>query len=97
MHATIDISDADRCVDYTLEVLFDFRPSTSGDRVTPGEAVRVEVASVRCPEVTIWCGKHGVGAEAVSDAQEKSIGSWCLEKYREEIESELLKQCGVET
>src|SRR5262249_52322703 len=98
MNATITITDADRSVDYTLDVACDFLPGGAGysgwlDGGQPGEASAVEVNRVRCIEVAIWCGKHAVSALPAADPRqslESTIGAWCFEKYREEIEAAVL-------
>ena len=101
MNSTITICDEDRRVDYTLEVLYDFSPGTRPrvsdyDGGDPGEGPRVEVYSCRCSEVVTWCGEHGVESMGLSDREEKAIGLWCLQKYREEIEAAVLEAEGVE-
>jgi hypothetical protein len=99
MKATITITDADRSVDYTLAVAGDFLPATPRrrgwlDGGHPGEGPAVEIDSVRCIEVALWCGKHAVSALPAADpcaSLESKIGAWCLEKYREEIEQAVLE------
>jgi hypothetical protein len=99
MNATITISDADRFVDYTLAVACDFLPGAAprpgwlaGGH--PGEAPAVEINSVRCVEIALWCGKYAVSALPAADEHrslEARIGAWCLEKYPEEIEQAVLE------
>jgi hypothetical protein len=99
MNATITITDADRSVDYTLAVAGDFLPGARCrrgwlDGGDPGEGPAVEINSVRCIEVALWCGKHAVSALPADDPRESlesKIGAWCLEKYRVEIEQAVLE------
>jgi len=101
VHTTITISDGDRSVDYTLDIECDFRagsPSRPGWRNggEPGEAPAVEINSVRCLELAVWCGKQAVSAFPASDERrslERQIGAWCLDKYAEEIEQAVLELC----
>jgi hypothetical protein len=101
VHTTITISDGDRFVDYTLEIECDFRagsPPRVGWRNggEPGEAPAVEINTVRCLELAVWCGKQAISAFPASDEQrslERQIGEWCLEKYMLEIEQAVLEQC----
>lgn len=99
MNVTITITDADRSIDYTLAVACDFRPGSPAyagwrDGGDPGEAPAVEIGTVRCLEIAVWCGKHAVSALPAADGRqslETRIGAWCLERYLEEIEQELLE------
>jgi len=98
MNATITISDADRCIDYTLAVACDFLQGAAPrrgwrDGGDPGEAPAVEINRVRCVEISLWCGKYAVTALPAADARrslETQIGAWCLEKYHAEIEQAVL-------
>jgi hypothetical protein len=99
MNTTITITDADRCVDYTLAVACDFHTGAAPrlgwlDGGCAGEAPAVEINRVRCVEVALWCGKYAVSALPAADARqslEAKIGEWCLEKYPEEIEQAVLE------
>src|SRR5689334_8089143 len=98
MNATITITDADRSVDYTLDVACDFLPGAPDycgwlDGGQPGEASAVEINRVRCIEMAVWCGKQAVSAMPGADPRqslESKIGAWCLEKYRSDIEAAVL-------
>jgi hypothetical protein len=95
---TVTITDADRCVDYTLAVACDLLPGASPrrgwlDGGDPGEAPAVEINRVRCLEVALWCGKYAVSALPAADPRqslEARIGEWCLERYPEEIQQAVL-------
>ncbi len=99
MQATITISDADRCLDFTLAVACDFLPGAAPRRGWlngghPGEAPAVEINRVRCVEIALWCGKYAVSALPAADTRqslETTIGAWCREKYPEEIEQAVLE------
>src|SRR5262245_57617009 len=99
MNATITVTDADRLVDYTLSVAYDFLPGSAPcqgwrDGGHPGEAPAVEINRVRCVEIAVWCGSRVVSALPAADAQESletQIGAWCLAHYAEEIEQAVLE------
>jgi hypothetical protein len=101
MQLTITISDADREVDYLLEVTCDFLTGLAPrwgwrDGGDAGEAPAVEVSRVRCQEIAVWCGPYAVSAWPAGDCRrslEQQIGQWCLEKYSEEIELAALENC----
>jgi hypothetical protein len=98
VNTTVTISDADRSVDFTLAVACDFlagAPARRGwlEGGYPGEAPAVEINSVRCLEVALWCGKYAVSAFPGADSREsleKKVGQWCLDMYPEEIEQAVL-------
>ena len=99
MQATVTITDPDRRVDYTLAVACDFLPGSRPragwrDGGDPGEGPAVEINSVRCLEVAVWCGKHALSAEPAAEGRESlesRIGAWCLGRYAEEIEEAVLE------
>ena len=99
MNTTITITDADRIVDYTLAVACDFLPGSRPkmgwrDGGDPGEAPAVEINSVKCLEIAVWCGKNAISALPAADGRlslESRIGAWCLERYAEEIEQAVLE------
>lgn len=99
MLTTITITDADRSVDYTLAVACDFLSGSAPrygwlDGGEAGEAPAVEISSVRCLEVALWCGRYAVSALPGADSLESlesKIGAWCLEKYAAEIEQAVLE------
>lgn len=98
LNTTVTITDADRSVDYTLGVACDFLAGARARRGWlegghPGEAPAVEINSVRCLEVALWCGKYAVSAFPGADSREsleKKVGQWCIDKYPEEIERAIL-------
>ena len=95
---TITVTHADRAIDYTLEVTYEFRPGSParmgwGGAGDPGEAPRVEIETVRCESYAVW---HGKSADPVVPDDPCSRGRWCLEHLRAEIEEELLKGMGIE-
>lgn len=98
MNVTVTITDQDRCVDYDLAVACDFLRGSAPrygwfDGGDPGEGPAVDINSVRCLEIAVWCGKCAVSAFPASDSRESleaSIGAWCHDKYREEIEQAVL-------
>jgi hypothetical protein len=98
MQTNVTISDADRRVDYILQVGCDFLPGAAPrwgwrNGGEPGTAPAVEINRVRCLEVVIWCGKCPVAAfpaAAGRESLESRIGAWCLDKYPEEIEQAVL-------
>lgn len=98
MNQTITISHADRAIDYTLDVAFEFRPGSParmgwGSAGDPGEAPRVEIETVRCVSYVVWHDKHA--DEVVVPRRPFVVGGWCLENLRAEIEEELLKGMGA--
>jgi hypothetical protein len=98
LNTTITITDVDRSVDYTLAVACDFlagAPARRGwlEGGHPGEAPAVEINSVRCLEVALWCGKYAVSAFPGADSRESletKVGQWCLDRYPEEIQQAVL-------
>jgi|SRR5579863_10508919 len=101
MQVTITISDADRQVDYILAVSCDFLAGSASragwlDGGDPDEAAAVEINRVRCLEMALWCGPYAVSAFPGSDPRESletRIGDWCLDRFREEIETAVLETC----
>src|SRR5258708_20808902 len=101
MHMTVTISDADRNVDYILDVSCDFLCGSAPragwrDGGQPGAAPAVEISRVRCLEMALWCGQYAVSALPGGDPRqslEQRIGEWCLDKYFAEIEAAVLEAC----
>src|SRR5262245_13391918 len=99
MNATITISDADRSIDWTLAVSYDFLPGAKphfGWRHGghPGEPPAVEVAAVRCLEAALWCGDWALAASPglqEPPGLERKIGAWCLDTYPDAIAEALLE------
>jgi hypothetical protein len=100
MQTQVTISDADRGLDFRLEVACDYFPATrphwgwrhGGE---PGEAARVELQQVRCLEVVIQCGRVEIAANprsGDSPAVARQVGEWCRTKYADEITQAVLDQ-----
>ena len=89
----VTIHDADRQIDFTLEVAYTHQPPIRPrmgwrDGGDPGAAELVEIDRVRCLDVTVWLGKLGLVARPVAQAaagDAHRMGAWCLEVYEPDI------------
>ncbi|MBS0261409.1 MAG: hypothetical protein JSS02_05585 [Planctomycetes bacterium] len=102
MRTQVTINDPDRQLDYTLQVGCDYLPGAAPywnprDGGDPGCSAAIEIHDVRCVEVAVRCGAHAVSAFPRNDPRERlerTLGDWCFEHYREEIEQALVETCG---
>lgn len=98
MKRTVIVTDADRMVDYELDVEFDVlaaspaRGPSYASGGEPAEPASMEINSVKCTAITTWLGDNAVSARPADDKEkslETKMGDYCLSHYSEEIEREV--------
>ena len=86
----VTIKDADRGVDFVIDVTFDQLPDDAPTGFLGGR----EISCVQCVEIVTWVGKRAASAFPGQDADaslEDCMGEDLLEKYPDEIDAELDK------
>lgn len=89
----ITLSDNDRDLEYALAVEYDFSPEEKATGPSyasggePGYPAHVEISTVRCTAITIYCVANSIPVTAVITdlAQQRAIGDDLCEEHGDEI------------